>query len=628
MKNSPAIIAALIWKIFKYLIFLGAALLIFLLILLSGAYRNLRAAADSGLAGKAALTAAVQAAQALDWPTATERSAQAETNFSGALASLEQTHDNIAVKHLKLVRNQVADLEYLLKTAEILSRALSRVLPLAASLDQISATAGSRNFVDLREDERIRFLRLIYESEPELNGLRANLELASLNLGRIHRLGVLWPIYSQISDIKAELDQVTGLMNRLSPLVKLLPALSGYPEDSRFLLIFQNNDELRASGGFIGVYGLLTSRKGQIVSLDSNDSYHLDMPASLSADWRLEPPAPIKKYLKVEKWYLRDANWSPDWPTAAKQINEIFQGESRAIKQTAEPFTGIVAITPDFVADLIRLVGPITVKGATYNADNFQPLLQYNVEIAYKDQAISAWDRKEIINELIAELRNRLFKLSASGWAGFFKVLDQNITDKNIQLYFSNQNWERLAQSLGAGGEVAKTAGDYLLVVDSNLGAFKSDAVVKKSLSYAVTENNDNLTATVRLNYRHEGGFDWRTTRYRSYTRIYTPLGSRFLSFAGIEQSKADFSVSDDTALEKTVFSFFFTIEPGDSREITLNYTLPVNLKESLETGRYGLLVQKQAGQRMEGLNISIKPAKGKARSWHTDFINDKNFQF
>ncbi len=628
MKKYLASTLSVAWSIFKYALLIIAAILILVIILLSGAYKDLRGAAAKGLAGKAELTQAVQAAQAEEWRVSLNLANQAQADFSDALKNLQETHDNPAVKNLTLIRNQVNDLEYLLRTAEILSRSLTRILPIADNLSKISSENGKLNFSDLADNDKIRFLQLIYQSEPELTGLKADLELALLNLEKIHRIGILWPVYQQISDIRQELNQATILMSRVSPLIKLLPALAGYPNNSHFLLILQNNDELRPTGGFIGVYGILESHNGNIVSLKSDDSYHLDMPASLSNSWTLQAPAIIKKYLKVEKWYLRDANWSPDWPTSAKKINEIFQGENLAIKQPSESFTGIAAITPDLVADLIRLVGPISVKGADYNADNFQPLLQYNVEVAYKDQNISSWDRKEIINELMAELENRLLKLPPKNWPELLKIIDKAIDSKSLQLYFANDSWEDLARNLGASGEVKKWSGDYLLAVDSNLGAFKSDVVVKKNLSYTVTEDRGGLSATVKLNYRHEGNFDWRTTRYRSYTRVYAPLGSYLVSLSGVDEKTADMSVENDTALNKTVFGFFFTVEPGTSREIIISYRLPSNIDQELKSSGYSLLVQKQAGQRIESLNISVKPLKGKNYRWSTDLESDKAFQF
>ena len=615
-----------IWFVLKYLLLVTLAATLIMLILLGSAYADLREAANRGLAGKTALSGAVAAIQNQAWDEALRQSEEAHQDFTIALTALEASRLNSIIKNISLVRTQINDLEYLLKTAEILSRSLQRIIPIAQRLGEISSGTGQNNFQDFAPADKARFLQLIYQSEPELNGLRANIDIALLNLDKIHKIGVLWPLYSQISDIKNELKEVSSLMKTASPLIKLLPALAGYPEASRFLLVMQNSDELRPSGGFIGVYGILEIKDGGILSLATDDSYHLDMPASQSDKYTLEAPVELQKYLKVEKWYLRDANWFADWPQSARKIEEIYAGENAALGQSVAPFTGIIAITPDLVADLIELVGPINVRGVTYRSDNFQPLLQYNVEIAYKDQNISQWDRKDIVNELMNQLREKLFSLPASSWKRLFAIIQERTASKSLQLYFRNDAWESLAQVLGADGQVAKSTGDYLMVVDANLGAFKSDAVVKKSISYRLTEDGSGLQATLKLGYNHEGGFDWRTTRYRSYTRVYVPRGSKLVSLQGVDESTRDLAVADDLSLDKTSFSFFFTVEPGSDKEITLLYRLPDFIRRQAAASQYQLLVQKQSGQRNIDLNIDIRPRQGQKAQWTAKLDADKIF--
>ena len=150
-------------------------------------------------------------------------------------------------------------------------------------------------------------------------------------------------IYNQITNLKKEIDTAIALMSQASPIIKLLPALTGYPSASDFLIVMHNNDELRPAGGFIGVFALLNIYNGEINYLKTFDSYHLDMPAV--GKWTMEPPPQIKTYMNVQNWYLRDANWSPDWPSSAQKIQEIFYGESRAIGQETPDFTGIMGIT-------------------------------------------------------------------------------------------------------------------------------------------------------------------------------------------------------------------------------------------------------------------------------------------
>lgn len=594
-------------KIIKYTFLATLLGLLIIVLTASASFSDLKAAAASALSGKSSLEAAANAAYARNWEEARLQNNQAQENIDQALASLEKVKSRVVFSRIPTLRSQVLDLEYLLKTADIVSRSLSSGLPIVEKFDNLYTGKENHRFASLSTSEKAEFFKLIYESEPEINGLRANLELAKLNLGKIKKIGVLSPVYNQISDLRQDLEQAAKLLSQTAPIASLLPALAGYPSESEFLIIMHNNDELRPSGGFIGVFGLLKSKDGDIVALETSDSYHLDMPAV--GKWKLEPPAPIKKYMKVENWYLRDANWSPDWPTSAQKIQEIFKGETQAVGLTAPDFTGVIGITPDFVSDLLDLVGPIEVRGETYTPENLQPLLQYNVEVAYMEQDIASWDRKEVINELLAELKARLFSLDTTSLPELLDIFSANMATKDVQIYFNNSSWQSLVYNLGADGALKSTESDYLLVVDANLGAFKSDAVVKKKIAYSVNENNDALQSSLRLDYKHEGGFDWRTTRYRSYTRVFVPRGSELISIKALDKAnleEASISSYDDLALDKTVFAFFFSVEPGTTGALQLDYKLPAPVLTTWQQNKYSVTAQKQAGRRTESFTVNL----------------------
>lgn len=594
-------------KIVKYTFLTALLVLLVVILTASSSFSDLKSAGASALAGKNSLEAAANAAYARNWTEAETQNNQAQKSISEALSSLEKVKSRAVFSRIPALRNQVSDLEYLLKTADIISRSLDSGLPIVEKFDNLYAGKENHRFASLSTEEKAEFFKLIYESEPEINGLRANLELAKLNLGKIKKIGIFYPIYNEISDLRENLEQASKLLSQTAPIASLLPALAGYPSQSEFLIIMHNNDELRPSGGFIGVFGLLKSKDGDIISLETSDSYHLDMPAV--GKWKLEPPAPIQKYMKVENWYLRDANWSPDWPTSARQIQEIFKGETEAVGLTAPDFTGVIGITPDFVSDLLALVGPIEIRGETYTPENLQPLLQYNVEVAYMEQDIASWDRKEVINELLAELKLRLFSLDTARLPELLDIFSANMTTKDVQIYFNNSSWQSLVYTLGADGAVKLTTSDYLLVVDANLAAFKSDAVVKKKIVYEVNETSGALQANLRLDYKHEGGFDWRTTRYRSYTRVFVPRGSELVSIKALEKAnleEASIVSYDDLALDKTVFGFFFSVEPGTTGALQLEYKLPSQVLATWKQNTYSLLTQKQAGRRTESFRAIL----------------------
>ena len=591
-------------------LFLITLVVVFFVILLSFglSWRSWLKFSQSAFNGKNQLSAALSQLKARQWQEAESTLQAAETSFKSGEEALESLRSSWLPAKVGLGSTQLNDLEYLNASALIITRSAIQGSKLAQGLNLDDIKDG--NFNNLSPERKAAFLQSLIALEPELNGLKANLNLALLNLNHIQRFGILWPLRGQLQTVKEQLASGEELLTESLPILRLLPAFSGYPETARYLIMLQNNDELRPTGGFLGSYVRADIKNfGEIENLKSDDVYHLDMPAIGKTQY--QAPAPISKYLKVENWYLRDANWSPDWPQSARQIQEMFIAESLAGEQEVPPLDGVLAITPDFVANLLKITGPITVRGESYAPENMQALLQYNVEVAYKDNDISSWDRKDIINELINALKDKLMALPLNQYPQLITRLNESLGRGDLLLYFNNPERQAIALDLGGAGEVKVVSGDYLMVVDANLAAFKSDAVMKKNISYHLSTEQQTLKAELRLNYQHTGGFDWRTTRYRSYTRVLAPLGSELINIKGIDRDSADFVSYEDEALGKHVFGFFWSIEPGQNGEINLSYKLPAQLYKNLNTNKvYTLFVQRQPGSRIEALSINLEPGK------------------
>ena len=195
------------------------------------------------------------------------------------------------------------------------------------------------------------------------------------------------------------------------------------------------------------------------------------------------------------------------------------------------------------------------------------------------------------------ELKRKLFALEVKQLPTLLDIFQNNMLTKDVQIYFNNTNWQSLVYNLQADGAVKKTDKDYLLVVDANLAAFKTDSVVEKGIEYNIRNQNQGMAkAELKLSYQHKGGFDWRTTRYRSYTRVFVPLGSKLVSIKAQDSANLEaksINSYDDLALNKTVFGFFFSLEPGSKGAIALEYDLPENINRDLQTKNYELIIQK-----------------------------------
>ena len=116
-----------------------------------------------------------------------------------------------------------------------------------------------------------------------------------------------------------------------------------------------------------------------------------------------------------------------------------------------------------------------------------------------------------------------------------------------------------------------------------------------------------------KQSHDHQGEFDWKTSRYRTYTRIYVPLGSELISSEGslandkLKNPDLNPGTVDVTEeLDLTVFGTFTSIEPGETRTLSFEYQLPDSVTEAIDQDLYQLEVIKQIGAADHNLNLEF----------------------
>ena len=598
-----------------------------LLIIVVDGYRLTRAAwltYQSGLTGKQSLEQSWQLAKDGEWPRAQTAVQQAQQSFLAA-----RDHSQVLANHWLLSRigwyhQQTNSVYNLLKSAEL---ACQTAVDVFAQAEQWQSNWPSgltaASLENLTPSSTAQILSQMQSVQPLLLKTLTNLHELEGSLNQVNFAVGLTKLNAPVGELRQALQDGKALLAEHLPWLQLAPYLAGQISDGRFLLILQNNDELRPTGGFIGNYGLLELRDGQVINLETHDSYHLDMPAQ--DYFKPAPPAELNKYLGVRQWFLRDANWSPDFPTTARQVRYFYQEQTKAIAKatTTERIDGVIAITPAIVEDLLGLVGPITVEDQTYDQQNFVELLQYRVEMSYDNYGVTSWNRKAVINDVIRELEKRLLALPASRWTEVARIITKNLERKNILLYSDNQAVQQWLVQQNWAGQARSFDGDYLWVIDANLAAFKTDAVVDKQINYRLYQSGGQWLVELRLTYKHNGGFDWRTTRYQTYTRVYAPLGSQLISQAGYKDA-----ATTTQEFGKTVFGGFIVVEPKKTKEIKLVYRLPDSVTKLLEQGRYELLLQKQPGRQRTSLSLELDLPQSAQRAYSEQLpLNIKNSQ-
>ncbi|MBU0707438.1 DUF4012 domain-containing protein [Patescibacteria group bacterium] len=525
----------------------------------------------------------------------------AQEKFSLAIKKLEKMG---ALHSMPYVNKQIVAVDNILKAGLQTGSALEKIALLADEIITPVKTNDEFTLAQLSPEQKREILRKISEAYPDLVGVKAEVDLAAVHLNQIPEKGILPMIKNAIEPIKEQLPEMQSIISTALPAVEIVPNISGYPEEQTYLFLLENNAELRPAGGFIGTYGILKLKDGEIVSFTTDNIYNLDNP---NKDRLIElPPEPLQKYLNADKWFMRDSNWSPDFPTSAEKAIWFYHQEGGA----EQNIHGVIAVTPKLIESLLGLTGEIQVDGITFTQENFTETLQYQVEQGFYRQGISDAERKEVIGDMADELLDRLLNLPQAEWGELWQTIENHIEEKHIILYSRNVSLQTVIEQENWGGQMREASNeDYLFVVDANMASLKTDPLVKRTIDYSVNESDGELVAELNIKYDHTGGgFDWKSTRYRTYTRVYIPKGSELLDHSGVMENDKLFGggSADPIVYEedgKTVIGGFISIEPQNTGVLHYRYKLPDNL---INNKQYNLTVQKQAGTDPHTLNINL----------------------
>lgn len=550
-----------------------------------------QAAYENALKGKSNLEKAQAAILEQNFEDAKMYTMEAKINFETTETEMRKLS---WVKAVPYAGRQYSAADHLVKGGLQLLSALETGFSVADSiLEPISKTGEDASFKDFGIEQKGEILQQLQQNAPELERALSQVELAELEFQKIPDDGLV----PQLSEAKAlvadRLPEGMEILEEVVVAARLFPILAGYPEEQSYMLLFQNNTELRPSGGFLGSYGELTLKNAEIQKFTTHDVYGLDSASDIS----VEPPWQIKKLVAPynKSWYMRDSNWSPDFPSASENVLYFYD-----IEGGLEDFDGVIGITPDFISFLLEIAGPTEIAGQPYvfTSENLTETLQFHVEKNFVNKGIDFHERKDIISDLSGVLIGKILALPQSEWPRIYDVVQQALMEKHMVVYMKNKDAQDFLESKNWAGEINDTEGDFILPVDANMASLKTDEYIERAFEYTLDATKSEPKAELKLSYKNNApGLTWKTTRYRNWNRIYVPGGSQFEQVIGSEDG--DFYNDPNTKYEiaeekgKANYGTFISVEPGDQESLTYTYTLP---KEVIGDDMYTLYFQKQIG--------------------------------
>ncbi|MBI2040272.1 DUF4012 domain-containing protein [Candidatus Microgenomates bacterium] len=403
----------------------------------------------------------------------------------------------------------------------------------------------------------------------------------------------------------------------------IAPKALGLPSAKTYLLLFQNDKEIRPTGGFITAFATLKIDQGQIESTTSDDIYRLDERLLATCESKicpLTPPPPIVKYLPEvtgkprSAWSMRDSNISPDVPTAAREFERMYQ-----LLGAGFPFDGIIYIDTQVVEEIIDVTGPIDVFGTKYSAEIDKrcncPNVIYELESYAEIAAKGEQDRKAILGVLMQQILARAMGSEVEKLPELLETVARLANHKHIMFYMHDSSVQNALSKLNWIGEIKAYDGDYLHINDSNFAGGKSNLYVTQDVRQEIKVNNGKVTKKITIEYKNDQPFNtWLNAINLDYVRFYVPKGSKLVSSKGSEVT-----VTTIEDLGKTVFEAFIQVRPQNSRKLEIEYEIPYQPKEG-----YKLLIQKQPGAK--DFKYEVKLNGKKVEDFELD--TDKEFKF
>ncbi len=508
----------------------------------------------------------------------------------------------IYLKFIPIVNFYYNDAEHGLKAGEEGMKAATIVVDSLKPYADVLGLKGQGSFAGGSAEDRIKTAVLsmgkitprIDEISDSLVKVRA--EVDQINPDHYPEFLFGKKIKSQLTQAKLLTDQGVEFVDEARPLIKVLPSLLGEKEEKKYLVLFQNDKELRPTGGFITAYAIFRLDKG-VIKLDrSDDIYVLDD----SIPNKPKAPAPILKYLpKVPTLNLRDSNLSPDFIESMKEFNKLYDRAGQKVE-----VDGIIAIDTNVLVETIRVLDDqITVNGTTYNTKEDSrcdcPQVIYELEnnISRPVNYVRT-DRKALLGDMLTALMSKALSSSPKQyWGPLFQTMLNQTYQKHVMFYLYDENAQSGIEALNAAGRILPFEGDYLHINDTNFGGAKSNLFVEQEIEVNYEVSGDGrVVKTVTADYKNtyppsdcnlERGGLCLNAELRDWVRLYVPKGSKYIKNTG---SEVKMTTSED--LGKTVIEGFITVRPLGKTKLTVTYELPFKV----ENGTLPVLIQKQPG--------------------------------
>jgi len=460
-------------------------------------------------------------------------------------------------------------------------------LPPSATLDSITKLSDSLKIASQIGDQLLKFSFNPTEVSSQTNRLNESLAFFLTSSQSVPRL---LKLSQQVSLARSSLIKI-------QPIVSDLPTLLSQNQKTTVLILLQDNTELRPSGGFLSHFAIASLENGQLSDFRFYDTSTTDS----QLRGQVDPPPDLSRSLGESSWYLRDVNWSLDFPSSAIRALWFVNKELGVSAET------VVALNLDTLTQLLKITGPIKTPptGTLISSANF-----YSYYLSHISADTTS---PSFLSQFYPALFTKLEHLSSSQYSQALTILINSLINRQVFLYRADLPKQSLAY-LGWDGGVATPVCrsslvcmvSYIYPVEANVGINKVNPYITRQAQLRLSFTPEKVESTYNLFLENKSPQpSWPNGPYKNYLRLALPLGSQPNS---ITIDGQEISYTSTTTQGITEIGFLTTTLPKSSSQIVIRWHQPL---PSSSRFHYQLDFPNQPGLSQYPLTVTVTYPSG-----------------
>ena len=444
-------------------------------------------------------------------------------------------------------------------------------------------------------------------------------------------------------------DQITDFLS-------VMPELLGAKESKTYMLILQNETEMRSSGGLLTAYGTMTLKDGEFVGdIKLTDMWNLENyvrglginTGPKDFNYYQLYPEYVSPYGYYQNIYgqntlmnrgcgatslrAQDSGLYPDLNWTMNIFKDYYDNANYYDPINYPAYEDIVIINYAFAENLFSLIQPVEVKGEEITAEELFNFIKESTDD--RTVGLNYEQRKQIIADIANVVKEKFLELPIEDTPKLANLVINSFAAKDIAIAAPKNNERQ--QYLDTYGMSGRTTNDYewdyFHFNEAQNCALKLNKFLRNRVTHEVIINDDgsikkNITVnwtqpqiwSAAINDQYSGGI---SHSYRAWIRFFMPMGSSVISSNGYEKSGYLYYTPleyDDSTENKhvsdNIIQFdhrrFSEDQPVVTHDLNVMYNLPGTLNYN-QKGQYKVLIQKHPGKSWEKYTFKFKH-KGK----------------